>query len=153
TREVNDRAEGHDEVIEGEVTQVLALSGIDRHGPRGEVDRGHVAGVEADPFQHPAQRVRDLARLDGASGDLWQHRLQHERVAPVAEGDLDALVVPETVTQALGGEGAGEAAPEHEEAGHLSHRVERMPAPGPLSRIRYSPERAQRYSVRPSASP
>ncbi len=85
----------------------LALLGVD-------VDRlpeqhGRVALLAEDR----AQGLRDLARRQGARGDLVEHRLEQVMVPPIDQGDVDEVA---GLAEVLGGIQAGETAADDDHA-------------------------------------
>ncbi len=62
--------------------------------------------------QDRAKRLCDLARREGAGGDLVQQRLEEMEIAPIDEGHVEARVV----AQVLGGVQAAEPAADDDDA-------------------------------------
>jgi high affinity Mn2+ porin len=67
-----------------------------------DVDRFHLADVDARPFQHPPQRAHPVGDPDRPRDHLRQHRLEYGVVLPTEEQNLDVLPTPEPAFQLPG---------------------------------------------------
>ena len=100
----------HDQGVVGDRTAVrdLDLAAVDVDADCFAEDDRHVPLAGEDR----AQGLRDLARGQGARGDLIQHRLEQVEVPAVEQGDRDLGVAP----QVPGGVQAAEAAADDQDA-------------------------------------
>jgi hypothetical protein len=102
--EIDDAAEGEDEVAEADGDGGAEHAGVEGEGAGGEIDVHDAAAEDVDVAAEGADGIDDVVRGDGGAGDLCEHGLEDHVI--VIGDDADALSAFGAAKLALEGLGA-----------------------------------------------
>jgi len=112
-RKIHHGAQRDDEMVVFDSLQCRTKAGACGDDPPIEIDRLHLAHVQIRARAKPANRIDHVLNFDVAGNHFGQHRLKHEVVCVIDQGDFDVTMTAENLFQVHGGVDTAETATEN----------------------------------------